>query len=357
MKLLSKIYRPSIWEFAYWFFALIFIAIFLGHFHHEYQNTFLFSLMLMPVMVSFSYFLANFLIRELWQKGLRRKFWLYLFYGLVTATWFQLMAIMVFFISLAELQYKNMNPMMDDLSLLWVIQIMIATVFTVIIQLKRENQQQKAIQRLESDAFEMKMRLKELELNALKEQIHPHFLFNTLNNLYGLALEKSEKLPEALLRLSQLLDFLVYQSQKEYIPLGTELQLIQDYIALETLRFEERLESRIEISTEESQFRISPFLLFPLVENAFKHGLKPASGSTFLSVKAWMEKDSFQFEVINSLPAKPLKTKNGGLGLINLKQRLELHYPKNYQLSYRKTAEQFEVSLSIKIKENEQQPV
>jgi len=171
------------------------------------------------------------------------------------------------------------------------------------------------------------------ELNYLKAQINPHFLFNTLNNLYGLSLEESKKVPEMILKLSDVLSYSLYESSAEKIPLYKELKMIKDFIDLEKERYEDRMKVTIKEATGLNEsIEIAPLLLIPLVENAFKHGVKEATDIIPIVIDISQKENWLSFEVrnkmSNELPEKG--NKNKGLGLKNLQRRLNLLYPNKH---------------------------
>lgn len=192
------------------------------------------------------------------------------------------------------------------------------------------------------------------ELKLLKAQLHPHFLFNTLNNLYSHTLEFSPKSPEIVLRLSQLLRFMIYESNSQRISLAREVGLLQDYITLEKLRYGDRLELSVNISGEVQKYQIAPLLLLPFLENAFKHGTSKQIDQCWISLDLSLEEGVMGFKLINSVdPIDPAtEDKNvqvGGVGLENVKKRLDILYRGNYNLEYQKMEEVYVVNLKLRL--------
>ncbi len=170
------------------------------------------------------------------------------------------------------------------------------------------------------------------ELNYLKAQINPHFLFNTLNNLYGLSLESSEKVPCMILRLSDILNYSLYESKQLQVELGKEVQLIRDFISLESGRYEERISVNFDSSIEDGVM-VSPLLMMPLVENAFKHGVKESIAKLNIDIDLNWSDGILVLKVINDIPASSIsQDHSGGIGLTNLKRRLELIYENKHEL-------------------------
>lgn len=171
------------------------------------------------------------------------------------------------------------------------------------------------------------------ELLALKAQLHPHFLFNTINNLYALARIKSDKTAPVALKLAHLLRYVLNESQKPAVSLEQETRLIEDYIALEKLRFDEdRLSLHVDIALDRPAQNIAPLLLLPLVENAFKHGVSEQRDGAFIRISILLKNNVLDVVVENS---RPLDIAQGtpGIGLKNLRRQLELLYPGRYDLS------------------------
>ncbi|RIA09526.1 histidine kinase [Flavobacteriaceae bacterium MAR_2010_72] len=187
------------------------------------------------------------------------------------------------------------------------------------------------------------------ELKLLKAQLHPHFLFNTLNNLYSHTLDASPKSPEIVMKLSGLLRFMIYESNSARIPLSAELELLQSYISLEQLRYGDRLEVSITISGAIEKFQIAPLLMLPFLENAFKHGTSRQIDQCWISFDLAIEEHTMRFKLVNSIdPIADHDYGNlGGLGLQNVKRRLQLLYKDQHNLQLVKLDEVFVVTLDV----------
>lgn len=190
------------------------------------------------------------------------------------------------------------------------------------------------------------------ELQLLKAQIHPHFLFNTLNNLYAHTISQSAKAPEIVLKLSDLLRFVIYESRREAIPLEQEIELLKNYIELEKIRYDDNLEVSLTLSGNYQDKEIAPCLLLPLVENSFKHGASTQTGKSWITLNMEVREDQFYFKLINSKdpsedPASEVRA--GGIGLENVRKRLELIYPGKHQLDLTSDDDYFMVSLRIQL--------
>jgi len=190
----------------------------------------------------------------------------------------------------------------------------------------------------------------ETELELLKQQINPHFLFNTLNNLYSLCLTNSEEAPEVVLQLSDLMRYVVYQGKKKLVPIMDEIGYIQDYISLQSIRQNKSMKLDIELQVENERLEIAPLLLVILIENAFKHGIEPSSEASYLNIKLTINNSQLTFICHNSvkeLERSNEKTIRSGIGLDNLKQRLSLIYPDKHNLKLNFNGNSYIAELTI----------
>jgi two-component system, LytTR family, sensor kinase len=179
----------------------------------------------------------------------------------------------------------------------------------------------------------------EAELMLLKKQVHPHFLFNTLNNIYALSLTQSPRAPEMIHRLSELLSYMLYDSEWPQVALKAEWQVLEHYAQLEKIRLQNRLELVMSASGRLEGQLISPLLLLPFVENAFKHGGQTAAENCWISCYLHVEKNRLTFQIENSLPTGDhlAHQEKSGLGLRNVRQRLTLAYPGKHELQIHST--------------------
>jgi len=187
----------------------------------------------------------------------------------------------------------------------------------------------------------------EAELKLLKTQLNPHFLFNTLNNIYALALVKSPVTPGAIGRLSEILDYILYRCDALYVPLSGEIALLNNYISLEKLRYDERLKVNFNYPAD-PRAEIAPLILLTIVENAFKHGAGNDTGEPTVNIALSAENGRFEFIVSNSYQLKAAANTTS-IGLPNLKQQLELIYPGRHYLAISQTGNLFIVTLTINL--------
>jgi len=194
----------------------------------------------------------------------------------------------------------------------------------------------------------------ETELKYLKSQINPHFLFNSLNSIYSLALQKSDLAPDLILKLSDILRYILYEGSEKKVSLTQELKYLQSYLELEKVRHGSRMELDIAIKGDTDTKEIAPMLLIPFVENSFKHGLGKDMDKGYVKVEVDSSSEDLYFSIANSKPARgsEISQQNGyqgGIGLINVKKRLNLLYPLKHKLNVGSTDNEFKVELDIKL--------
>ena len=188
------------------------------------------------------------------------------------------------------------------------------------------------------------------ELNILKSQVNPHFLFNTLNNLYGLITQnENQKAAEITLKLAELTRYLLESSKKEKVSIKRELQFIEDYLCLEKIRLSNNTDIKFDVSGIEEEMFVAPLLFIPLVENAFKHGLQTVTEKSFAHFSLAIQGDDLFFEAKNSIGKKFQNYSTSGTGIANLKNRLQLIYPEKHQLDIENTANFYKVTLHLEL--------
>ena len=204
---------------------------------------------------------------------------------------------------------------------------------------------------LEKAKIEAELKVKEAELKLLKAQINPHFLFNTLNNLYSLAIEKSEKTAEVILKISELLSYITYECISVKVTLVKEIEFINSYIELEKLRYDENLTLTFSKSGDFSEQYIAPMILYTFIENSFKHGASKDAGNPWIMIDLNLNEECLSFSVSNSKVADKLLTTTG-IGIENVKKRLELLYPGRHRLKIVEEERVYFVSLDIQLSKN-----
>ncbi len=307
---------------------------------------------LLPVAVLSTYFFNYILLpKYLWQKRYAR-FFLFSFYTLLTSTWISFLIVFyTLFHILNQKRYIDpsvLHPQWQVITLNFVVFFAIA-----VKQVKRVFFIQQEKNELEKIKLITELQLREAELKLLKAQVQPHFLFNTLNNLYGLTLEKSDDAPELVLRLSEILDYILYRCDANRVALSEEIKNLKNYIEIEKIRYSENMKLKLQFPGEIRSLKIAPLILLPFVENAFKHGVSNFAGKAFVELKMVIVDKNLIFNIKNSKNAR-LKREgrtSKGIGLKNVKKRLELLYPEKYILNIENGEETFSVNLTIELEE------
>src|SRR5215204_1507330 len=186
------------------------------------------------------------------------------------------------------------------------------------------------------------------ELQLLKAQVHPHFLFNTLNNIYSFSLDRSPQAGILVKKLSGMLGYMINECEENLVPLEKELRLIQDYMGLENVRYGQRLNMQVDIHCDSDNKFISPLLMIPFVENSFKHGTSQMLTHPWIKLEINTVGSQLFLKLSNSKPpSAQVVRQNKGIGLLNVKERLQLLYFNQHQLHISETADMFTVSMQI----------
>ncbi len=187
------------------------------------------------------------------------------------------------------------------------------------------------------------------ELDALKNQLNPHFLFNTLNNVYTLALKKSDQTPEVIAKLSEILDYILYRCKSNFVPLKNEVTLLHNYISLEKVRYKKRVDVTFNENVE-SNVKIAPLLLLTFLENAFKHGVNQEINTAKIEINIKGNSKKIEFSIKNTKPSNSEKyaiKKHDAIGLLNIKKQLDILYPNRYTLNIKDNCDTYFVDLKI----------
>jgi sensor histidine kinase YesM len=191
----------------------------------------------------------------------------------------------------------------------------------------------------------------DVQLQLLKAQVHPHFLFNTLNNIYSHTQGKAPIASQLVMGLSDMLRFMLYEGDQAMVPLSRELKMVQDYINLEKIRYDDRLDVHIDLPADCDNLYITPMLLLPLVENCFKHGTSHMLEQPWLSLHVRLERDTMHMKLINGKPPDAISQpmEHAGIGIRNVRTRLELLYPGKHLLTITDDPDVYVVNLQIQL--------
>lgn len=329
----------------FWVGVLFFYTYFFGGNRTNFSDTLKFSLFLMPITIATTYVSIYKLIPDYLIPKRYWRFGLYSIYTLIISVYLLFISIFFSLIYLSNFEYAEMNPATKNIIFIATAVYLVVVVVSAFKLLKLNFEHTSRAKLLETKILDAQLKLKEQELNYLKMQIHPHFLFNTLNTMYGFALKKADQTPDMILKLSNLLDYLLYQAEKPFVLLTEEIAHIKDYIELEKMRFHDTLKVNTNISVDSEAITIAPMLLIPFIENSFKHG-NIKNGVLTISIELTASWEQIHFRIINSNANHA--PSNQGIGLENIKKRLELLYPKTHELTIRDTPDTFEVELLLK---------
>ena len=331
---------------CFWIGIYFFYNYFLGYGSNNVKYVNRFSLFLMPITIFISYFFLYYLVPTYLIKKKQRIFVLYSVYTFIVSFFFIVLSIFFGLIFSDYLKSEDITPITKGF--LFIILGVYFVIFIVITFGMFIHNYKQSIKNedLKNKFLQTQLQLKEQELKFLKMQIHPHFLFNSLNTIYGFALKKEEKAPEMILKLSNLLDYILYQVEKPAVLLQDEIDHLKDYVSLEKMRFHDTLEVSVFEEGNTDNVQIAPMLLIPFVENSFKHGTI-VNGKLNVIVSIIIEDGFLLFKISNSILQDA--TNGTGIGLENIKKRLEMLYPNGYQLEIEQENKMFIVKLKVKI--------
>ncbi|SDS50962.1 hypothetical protein SAMN04515667_2335 [Formosa sp. Hel1_31_208] len=333
-------------QIVFWVGVLFFYTYFFGVNSVRYDDTLLFSLCLMPTTIATTYVSTYKLIPD---YLITKQYWLFAIYSAYTfiiSVYLLMVSIFFSLIYISNFEYADMNPATKNIIFICTAVYLVVVVVSAFKLLKLNLEQASKTKLLETKILDTQLKLKEQELNYLKMQIHPHFLFNTLNTMYGFALKKADQTPDMILKLSNLLDYLLYQSEKPFVLLYEEIEHIKDYIALEKMRFNDTLQVDFDINTSTETITIAPMLLLPFIENSFKHG-SIIDGKLKIDIQLTANSNSIDFSIQNSYSGN--NDLKHGIGLDNIKKRLSLLYADQYNLEITYENAIFSIQLHLKI--------
>lgn len=341
-KIIGKVFL----HLTFWCGVLLFYTYFFSFGSKDVSYILSFSLFLMPITMATTYVSVYKLIPDYLVTKKHGQFALYSVYTLIISAY--LIVISVFFglVYLSNFDSNNMAPISKNLLFVAIAVYMIVILVSAFTILKMNLAIAKQTKLLETKILNTELQFKKQQLDYLKMQIHPHFLFNTLNTLYGFALQKSNQTPEMILKLSNLLDYLLYQTDKPVVLLVDELQHIEDYIALEKMRFNNTLQVNLDVDIANESVTIPPMLLLPFVENSFKHGAI-VDGKLKIDIELKAATERINFRTINS--KKSVLDVQNGIGLDNIKKRLLLLYPNRHDLNIEVESDMFTIELTLNL--------
>lgn len=346
-KVFLKEFIRIIIHLLFWVGVYFFFTYYLGYgsTNTAYINNFVFYLM--PVTIVLGYFFFYFLIPKYLLEKKHFLFGLYTAYTFIISFFFIALSIFFGMVFSSKLVIEDTNPLTKTVPYI-IFGVYFITLIVIVLGLLINNYKASLkSEDLKNKFLATQLQLKEQELKYLKMQIHPHFLFNTLNTLYGFALKKSEKTPEIILKLSGLLDYILYQVNKPTVLLEDEIQHIKNYVSLEKIRFGDNLNIEFNHLKNYNNILIPPMLLLPFVENAFKHGAR-INNILSISLDIKINDNYLLFSCKNSLKQKQHNKK--GIGLTNIKERLHKLFDQDFEITVSENKDEFITFLKIPIK-------
>jgi LytS/YehU family sensor histidine kinase len=333
----SRIYQ-IIFHFLFWLlYALVFYAV-----NRKYNiNIFIpyYTFVTTAAQISLVYFIRYYLFKRYYEKGNPVMF---SFLALSSILYFIPVVWMITMI-ISKINVTFSKLFTIDLLLVYLVTLVIVFISVSVTLLSEKERKKNELAHFEREK-------KEMELFALKSQIDSHFLFNTLNNIYGLALKKSDLTPQSVLYLSEILNFVIYETKNDFYPLSKEIQLLKYYIELEKMRYGDGFSIDFEAEDKDDESCITPLILFTFLENSFKHGISKTMHNPWVKIRLKSGVSEIFFEIENSLPDSPDNTgqdSNKGIGLENIRRRLALLYPQMHKLITRKNENSFYAGLTL----------
>lgn len=335
----------------FWTVYVVFFGLLYGSYIDDYYNAFMVELVELPFKMGLVYFNMYYLMpRYLLQKRyLEFVVYLLLLMGLIAALMqFVLLPFLIHPLFCPTTCTENNLTFYRFTKNIVNINYVVA-ITAVIALLKNWYNHQQAARNLTQDKLEA-------ELKFLKAQIHPHFLFNTLNSLYSLTLKKSDNAPEVVLKLSSLMDYMLYEANAAQVPLEKELEYIRNYIALEKVRYGERVDVQFNVTGSVAGKKVAPMLLLPFVENAFKHGVSTETQNAWIRIDVKVQGEQLVLLVENCKCGERASSNDrdmaSGIGLKNLQRRLELLYEGRFALEIEDEPDSYAARLELNLATN-----
>jgi len=341
------LFKPPrfVWHLVFWVLFISFFSLVYGSFEEDYGRQYLIQLSDALVQIPAVYFTLYFLMPRFLFREKYVEFIIYLILIILmfsALTWVNYVYIQhpTFW---ADSDYEpvllNYSKMLKHTTKIYPVLVLAI----VIKWFKYWYVEQKSNQQL----VEQKL---QAELNFLKAQVHPHFLFNTLNNLYALTLKQSKDAPEVVLKLSDLLNYMLYDCTADEVLIEKEIKLVKDYISLEQIRYGNRLNISFNVMGKSEGTWVAPLMLLPFVENSFKHGVSEEMDEAWISIDLELKPGKLTLKVENSKSIQDREDQfeyKKGIGLKNVKRRLELLYPEKHELNMHDSEDSFLIVLKL----------
>jgi len=333
----------------FWVVYVVFYSTLWGSYNDDYGKQFLIQVMYLPVKIALTYFTLYYLLPKYLFTGKWVPFVGILFLSTISTGIIQRFVTYYIEYPIYYPEYLNTPVFYLYKILKGIVGIYPVVFLALAIKLLKYwyiNQQDK--QALINEKLES-------ELKFLKTQIHPHFLFNTLNNLYALTLKKSDQAPEMVLKLSDLINYMLYECNADKVPLDKEIGFIKNYVDIEKMRHGDNLDVKLSIVGSTKEVKIAPMIILPLLENSFKHGVNEELETSLVIFDLNISKNKLLLKIENTISDTQQLIKNGngtGIGLKNVKRQLALLYPNKHQIDTRDEDGFYIVTLEIILDES-----
>ena len=338
--------KRVLYHFAFWIIYYLWSSYVTASFDYRFYRAFMSEAFTLPLKIAVTYIILYYLLPKYFYTKKYRQL-IFLFLLLVISTG------IIFRIIQGEIILPTYYPQrpftpFDAARFMWAI-FEVFAVAAIAVCIKMFTLKFESLQR----EVELKKEKLQAELSFLKAQINPHFLFNTLNNIYGLSLKGSTQTSDSILKLSSLLRFMLVDGAETKIKLCDEITNLENYIEIEKLRYNNRLNIIFEKNIDNENEMIAPLLLLPFVENSFKHGASESRSFFTINISISLKNRILSFSVINEKENEESNSNNIGIGLKNIKRQLELIYQKNHSIEIINSKNNFEVYLTIDLGEHD----
>lgn len=338
----NKIIRIALHTF-FWICAWLFFFFYYKRYSEVNQYTFAASLINLLPAIATVYTFNYYLIPKFLLRNNLKKFIALAFVAIVMFFYFQLLLTLFLVVRLLYAE-SGIFPEMIDVVMLFFNMFFVVFIAIAIKFYKRWSEKDYREQRIQKEKVET-------ELQMLKTQINPHFLFNTLNSIYVLAMKKSEQTANTVMKLSDILDYILYKVNTPEIAISDEIKIIENYIELEKIRYGNRIELKFTVDFQSKNIQIPPMLIIPFIENAFKHGVAKSIEKSWITISIEETNRMLEIKVSNSRSQSAIKAKNGGIGLVNVKKRLDILFNDLHNLDITEKNNRYDVFLSIPLNE------
>lgn len=311
-----------------------------------YVESLVTNILYLPEVIIASHFVVNYLLPQFYFRNQFRAFTLLMALSIIL---YPLLPMLVRFTVVEKLYPSPLRYSFENYlaaMLIYVFGMAPLAWFKIARHLRNENELRRKI---ENERLETQLKLREAELKLLKSQIHPHFLFNTLNNLYSLSLEKSDKTPELIIRLSDMLSYIIYDCKSEKVSLSKEVDFIRNYIELQRVRYDS-CDISFNVKGEIINQQIAPMILHTFIDNGFKHGAEVDPDNPWIKISIVSNNGTLFMSVLNSMRNNSLPEKqNTGIGIVNVRKRLDLLYKEKYELVLQNSGNKYAVLLKLQL--------